>query len=743
MSEGGVQFVPGSMLELFRVEVENQAAVLNSRLLELERNPNRISLIEPLMRAAHSIKGAARIVNHPLAVTVAHVLEDVFVAAQNRELGLEARHIDRLLQAVDLLSRLSLLPEDKLADGPDAALQAEVDAMAANVGALLEEGGGPVPMAGDSEPASAEREEGGGGRMLRVNAANLDELMGLAGEALVEARRLRPFTESMLRLKRRQGELATVLDHLHETLHAGTAGERSVEYLRQAQQLTLACRRTLAEQLALLDQFDRQTSYLTQRMYREVSASRMRPFADAVGRMQRMVRDLARSLGKEARLEIKGLETLVDRDVLEKIETPLNHLLTNAVDHGIESRDERLAVGKPSEGLIVLEARHSAGLLVITVSDDGMGVPLGKLRQTVIEKNLATADMVADMSEPELLEFLFLPAFSMKGEITEISGRGVGLDAVLSAIQEIRGSLRTFTKAGQGTRFQLHLPLTLSVVQGLLVGIGGEPYAIPLARVDRALKLETGDIFSLEGREYFLLDGERIGLVAACQVLGLADAGEAPGGALSVVVVSDRHNRFGVVVEKFLGERSLVVQALDPRLGKIQDVSAATLMEDGAPALILDIDDLVRSIDKLVSSGRLDRMERMPARAGAAAKRVLVVDDSLTVREVERKLLENHGYQVDVAVDGMDGWNAVRTGTYDLVVSDIDMPRLNGIELVGMIRGNSALRHLPIMIVSYKDREEDRRRGLEAGANYYFAKGSFHDEALLEAVVDLIGEAVQ
>lgn len=743
----GDTFAPGSMMELFRVEVENQVGTLNGNLLELEANSRKVSLLEPLMRAAHSIKGAARIINHPLAVTVSHALEDVFVAAQNQDITLAAEHVDLLLKGSDMLVRLSLLPEEEVVAEARGPLFAEVAAMAEALAAMargdtLPSREGAVPEAQEcpeveprSEPVAL------GQKLLRVNAANLDELLGLAGEALVEARQLRPFTDALLRLRRRQSELGLALDHLQECLL--TDPERAADTLRQAQSLALECRKTLAEELVHLDQFDRRTSYLTQQMYKEASASRMRPFADGVSRMPRMVRDLARSLGKEVRLEILGLETLVDRDILEKIEAPLNHLLTNAVDHGIEFPGERLAVGKPAEGVVHLEARHVAGMLSITVADDGMGVPLERLRQAVIERGLASAEMVARMSEAELLEFLYLPAFSMKDVVTEISGRGVGLDVVLSAIQEVRGSLRTFSEAGRGTRFQLNLPLTLSVVQGLLVGIGGEPYAFPLARVHRALKLAPKDIFSLEGREYFQLQDERVGLVAAYQVLGLSNPKEMQGGEFSVVVISDRHNRFGLVVDRFLGERGLVVHALDPQLGKIKDISAATLMEDGAPALILDVDDLVRSIEKLVSVGSLDPMNQHQARDSAAtAKRVLVVDDSFTVREVEKKLLENRGYRVEVAVDGMDGWNAVRTGSFDLVISDIDMPRLNGIELVGLIRKNQALKNLPIMIVSYKDREEDRHRGLEAGANYYFTKGSFHDEALLDAVVDLIGEAV-
>jgi two-component system sensor histidine kinase and response regulator WspE len=237
------------------------------------------------------------------------------------------------------------------------------------------------------------------------------------------------------------------------------------------------------------------------------------------------------------------------------------------------------------------------------------------------------------------------------------------------------------------------------------------------------------------------LDGENVGLISAHQVLELP-AYDPHDDVLSVLVLSDRFHRYGLVVDRFLGEHDLAVRPLDPRLGKVKDISAATLMENGTPVLILDVDDLVLSMDNLLSGGRLRKVTSGTVEQQAEIrKRVLVVDDSITVREVERKLLENRGYEVDVAVDGMEGWNAVRAGHYDLVISDLDMPRMNGIELVTRIKHDQRLKTLPVMIVSYKDREEDRMAGLEAGANTYLTKSGFHDETLVRAVIDLIGEA--
>ena len=490
-----------------------------------------------------------------------------------------------------------------------------------------------------------------------------------------------------------------------------------------------------------LELFSRRSENLSDRLYHEVIDSRMRPFADGVAGFPRMVRDLARSLGKRIHFVVEGRATRVDRDILAKLEAPLNHLIRNAIDHGIEAPDERLAAGKPAEGSILLEAGHRAGMLSITLEDDGRGVEIERLREKVRQKSLADEDMVGQMLETELLEFLFLPGFTTSDAVTEISGRGVGLDVVQSMVQDVGGVLRAQSRPGKGMSFHLQLPLTLSVTRTLLVEVEGDVYAFPLARIDRVLRVPQDEVEVIEDRQYVRFDERNIGLVPAHQILGLEGHGP-PGEELLVVVLSDRMDRYGLVVDRLLGERDLVVRPLDPRLAKTKDVSAVAFLDDNSPVLIVDVEDVVRSIDNLVTGGRLRKMTRAAATATERQrKRVLVVDDSITVREVERKLLENNGYDVEVAVDGMDGWNAVRAGSYDLIITDVDMPRMNGIELVQSIKGDPQLQALPVMIVSYKDREEDRLRGLDAGANYYLTKSSFHDETLVSAVEDLIGTA--
>ncbi len=336
-----------------------------------------------------------------------------------------------------------------------------------------------------------------------------------------------------------------------------------------------------------------------------------------------------------------------------------------------------------------------------------------------------------------------MPGFSTKDKVTEISGRGVGLDVVQNMVRAVGGFVRVSSQIGVGTRFTLQLPITMSVIRALLVRICGEPYALPLNRIDRVVMLPSAAILVLEGRQHFMMDGEPVGLVEASQVLELPTAGETGEDIYPVVVASDRSHRFGIVVDAVLGERDLEVRPLDPRLGKVPDINSASVLEDGWPVLIIDVEDLVRSVDNMLGGRRLRKVADAEAIAALSTgrRRVLVVDDSITVRELERQILEAAGYEVEVAVDGLDGWNAARTGDYHLIISDVDMPRMDGIAFVTHVKNDPRLRSIPVVIISYKDREEDRMRGLDAGANAYLTKSSFRDQTFLATVVDLIGEA--
>ena len=743
-----------SLLELFRLEAEGQTAALSAGVLAIEQLNASPLALESMMRAAHSLKGAARIVGLEPAVQVAHALEDVFAAAGKGTVRIRPEHADVLLAAIDFLGTIAEADDSLAPDGPWSERAAEVVIRLASLPTATPTAPAatpPRPSAAESappqaaEPAEAEATASRGldptDRVVRVSADSLTRLVGLAGEALVETRQMRPFVDALLTFRSAQVELCDALAALAEKLEAGElvvgGAAATVAAIRRRADVGLA---TLARHADDFESFARRNEDLSNRLHHEVIASRMRPLADGIRGFPRLVRDLARALGKEIRFEVVGAQTGVDRDILDKLEAPLSHLIRNAIDHGLETTTERTAAGKPASGTIRLEARHRAGMLHITLADDGRGIEGERLRERALSKGLVTQAVAEQLSELELLEFLFLPGFTTSERVTEISGRGVGLDVVQSMVKGVGGTVRVASQPGVRTVFTLQLPITMSVIRALLVQIAGEPYAFPLTRIDHILPVPQAAIRTVEGRQYFDRDGVATGLVLAAQILELV--GPQPSDPMPVVVVSDRGQQFGMIVDAFLGERDLEVRPLDTRLGKVADINSASLLESGDPVLIVDVEDLVRSIDNVLSGRRLSRVEfEKLAEEARPRKRILVVDDSITVRELERQLLQSRGYAVDVAVDGMDGWNAVRGTPYDLIVTDVDMPRMDGIGLVSLIKADPARREIPVVIVSYKDREEDRLRGLDAGANRYLTKSSFHDETFVDTIVDLIGEA--
>jgi two-component system sensor histidine kinase and response regulator WspE len=384
-------------------------------------------------------------------------------------------------------------------------------------------------------------------------------------------------------------------------------------------------------------------------------------------------------------------------------------------------------------------------MLLVRVTEDGRGIDPDGLRRRIVERGLAEASIVERLDGAELHDFLFLPGFSTAASVTEVSGRGVGLDVVQSMVHEVGGAVRVESRPGRGTTFELQLPVTRSVVRAAIVEVAGQPLALPLARLQRVVRVAADQVTTVEGRRQFEHEGGTVGLIRFATLLdfGGGDVREPDGDAEtieSVVVVGDAAGRCGLVVDRFLGEQDLVVRRLDPRFGRIPHVHAAAMLEDGSPILILDVEDVVKSIRQLLGEGRVRGTGRARVRdADRRAKRVLVVEDSITVREVERQILRQMGLDVETAVDGVDGWNALQQGGYDLVVTDIDMPRMNGIEFVRTLRADERFRTIPVIVVSYKDRDSDRQAGFDAGADMYLTKGSFREGSFTEAVRDLLG----
>jgi len=731
------------MFDLFLIELQNSLHVIGNNLLEIEDTPEDNGLLEAMMRAAHSIKGAARMIGIEAVVKLSHFMEDVFVAAQNHKINLHKESIDQLFFCVDILKQLGDCSSTEVSDWSNE----NTESIHQNIYALkiIQSGASaPIPSTKieikEKQSNTEKKPKVKTENIVRVSAERINKLVGLAGELTVTTNWVREYSDSMLQLKRKHNEMLDQVERLRSLLDDSNHTELERKLITDLQHNAEHYREGLTTHIFSLDNFDRRSSSLCSQINHEVIASRMRPFSDSTQGYKRMVRDISNSLNKKVTLEIHGENTAVDRDILEKLDAPLNHMIRNAIDHGIELPEERLLKGKPETGTIIVNASHQAGRLLIQVKDDGRGVDIEELRDKILNKNLVNEQMAASLSKTELLDFLFLPSFSTRSEVTELSGRGVGLDIVHSALQEVRGKLHADTEIDHGMEINMELPLTLSVIRSLLVKIKNELYAFPLAKIQSLFSIKKQDISILEDKQYITVNDKHIGLIHCAQILGEQNKTTANEN-IPVIIIGDWNMSYGLVVDELIGEKSLALRTLNKKLGKIKDISAAALTDDGEPVLVFDTDDLLQSIQDIISGKDLYKIGSINEFNTSSTKRVLIVDDSLTVREIEKKLLESRGYLVDVAVDGVDGWNTVRSGNYDLVISDVDMPRMNGIELIKLIKGDAALRNLPVMMVSYKDRAEDKQKGLEAGADYYLTKGSFHDDTLIDAVVDLIGEA--
>jgi two-component system sensor histidine kinase and response regulator WspE len=787
-----------SLHELFKGEAEMHAAALSEGLVQLEGTSDAAT-VEPLMRAAHSIKGAARVIGLDIAVRLAHAMEDVLVAMQKGREAIQASRIDQLLKGSDLLASLARVEEPEVpawTTANDAAVTALVeslrvapptnDAVAASVVATQQvREVSAAPMSEPQVPATIDQEKrvsqpsdevvastltsppqehpsasvaphatpaapSSRASSVRVTAEKLDRLLQLAGETMLESRRLAAIRTEAGDLKRELTRLEDELDQLRSVVRRAGLDP---SLLAPARGILDRSRGRVLSHLLTVENAIRRGEETSTQLYHEVLSSRMRPFSDVTAALPRTVRDVARALGKDAKLEIIGENVPVDRDILARLDAPLNHMLRNALDHGIESPDERRARGKSPQATLRVEARHHAGQLRVRVSDDGRGIDLDALRERIVRKQLASSEMAAGLDRQELLEFLFLPGFSTAQKVTEYSGRGVGLDVVQTTAREIGGVARIHTELGKGTVFELDLPITLSVIRALLVDVCGETLAFPLARIDRVVQPERAAITTVAGRMQFILEDAdaaqgsttsavsmttSIGIVEAGRVLQLGEPRTEVDRA-NIVVLGSGDERYGFAVDGLVGEEDLVVRALDERLGKVAHLSASAVRENGEPVLIVDTEDIIQSVRMALNEGRLRGARPAIENSARRMRRALVVDDSATVREVERQLLLRMGFAVETAVDGLDGWHQLRDGLFDLVISDIDMPRMNGIEFVRTLRADPRFTSIPVIVVSYKDREEDRRAGLEAGATAYLTKGAFQDSTFADTVRDILG----
>jgi len=675
-------------IEIFCREAEEHLASLQSGLLVLEKNPTRTTLLHELLRNAHTLKGSARMVGLAEVSAIAHIMEEQLKGMEEGKLRVEPAAIDLLLKGADAIALLT----SALAQGEEPAFDVERFLADYQRG----EAGRPVP----EERRESRVEQTGD--TVRAKVRTLDALVNLVGEMIINKKRLEA---KLARLK----EIAAGAD--------------------PATALQLASfRRELEEDVLYLD-------YLIGELHGEAMGLRMLPLHSICDGFERLVRDLAQRLGKEVAFELSGGSIEMDRLLLEGLKPMLIHLLTNAVSHGIEAPDTREAAGKLRQGKVSITAQHEGSTVKVSVRDDGGGLNAHRIREVALSRGAIDRREAEALSDEEAFYLTLRTGFSTAEAVTDISGRGVGLDVVKRNIERLKGNLTLASEPGRFTELTLQLPLTLSVIEALMVASGAESYAIPINYVQEILTLRDSEILTIGAREVIKVRGTTTQLCTLADLLGLPQESSSAGrGKLTAVVLKLCDQRLACLVDAQQGNCEVVVKGLGKQFKNVEFLFGATIMGDGTPALILNVPDLFAAAAQAAQPGLRRRVEAERRRG-----RLLVVDDSITTRTMEQSILAAHGYQVQTAVSGEDALEKASAERFDLVISDVEMPGINGFELTRQLRATAEYRETPIIVVSSLAKDEHKRQALEAGAQAYIVKGAFDQGVLLETVHTLIG----
>ncbi|MHB1188354.1 hybrid sensor histidine kinase/response regulator [Thiobacillus sp.] len=755
------------LLATFRVEADEHLQAMASGLLALEKTPpaeRQAEIVETIFREAHSLKGAARAVNLMEIESVCQALESVFAALKGKRLAVSPPLLDLLQQAVDALGGL-LAPgavHSRSRSPAVAALMRRLDDAATGTPFASEiphAAETPAAALPDAPPTAAAGPPPHAPDLaadtVRISTAKLDAVMRQVEELLSprlaagqRARELRETVAALVAWRKERARIQPAL-RLVERAYARTlkdtcsARERQalpllLEYL-DAEPLNL---KTLEDRLARLTraaEHDRRTlSGMSDGLLHDVKEMQLLPFASLLDPFPRFARELARGQGKEVELALHGGEIEIDRRILEAMKDPLIHLLRNAIDHGIEPPAVRADQRKPARGTITLTVSlQDGGKVEVRVADDGAGIDASGMKAAAGRLGLVSGEEAERLDEAAAQALAFQSGVTTSPLITDLSGRGLGLAIVREKVERLGGSITLESQPGAGTAFRIVLPLTLATFRGILVRAGEQLCVIPAARVERVTRVAGPDIQTVENRETIPLDGQAVALVWLGDVLELPrrEAAEPAGGGPAVVLGSDL-GRVAFRVDAILGEQEVLVKTLGPQLARVRNVAGASVLGTGQVVPVLNVPDLLKSAVKQATAPRAPIAAGKP---GAAEKpSILVVEDSITSRALLKHILESADYAVATAVDGIDAYTALKTGTFDLVVSDVEMPRMDGFDLTARIRADKQLAELPVVLVTALGSREHRERGIDVGANAYIVKSSFDQSNLLDVIRRLL-----
>ena len=739
------------LLATFKVEAEEHLKAITSGLLELEKTPTaerQLEIVEAAFREAHSLKGAARAVNMTEMEAVCQSVEGIFAALKQEAIAPSPELCDLLHPAVDALRRVLLADGSERATSEESQLRQLIERLEeASKGSLPR---GKVPPISDPRMEIAQEEHpipalpSATVDTVRISTTKLGSLL-LQGEELLTSKlasiqRAAELGEVNAALAEWKKERARIKERVSGARVRRSEVEALREFVERNDQACASVETKLASVKKLADLDQRMLGRLVDDLLVEMKGLAMLPFSWVLEIFPRLIRDLSRDQEKEVELLIEGGEIEIDRRILEEVKDPLIHLVRNCIDHGIEKPEERRRKKKPSRGTVTIAISQKNGNKVeVLIADDGAGIDIAKVRSAALGLGVVSRDEAEKLNQQETLSLIFQSGISTSLMITDISGRGLGLAIVREKVEKLGGVISVESEPDIATTFRLVLPLTLATFRGILVRVNEHFFILPLTSVERTLNFKRESIRTAENRETIQLNGYVVPLARLGDALELPRkraAGDSTD-AMPALVLGLAEKRIAFVVDEILNEQEVLVKGLGKQLSRVRNIAGATVLGSGRVVPVINVPDLMKSAVRL-SATPIKQAAAAAEKEEAEKKSVLVVEDSITARALVQNILEAAGYTVATAVDGIDGFTQLRSGQFDIVVSDVDMPRMNGFDLAAKIRADKKLSELPVVLVTALESREDRERGIDVGANAYIVKSSFDQSNLLEVIRRLV-----
>ena len=746
------------LLATFRVEAGEHIAGMSSGLIELEKTSGaekQMEIIETIFREAHSLKGAARAVNMTEIEAICQSLESVFAALKRKDIVLSPELFDVLHKAVDTLSDFLLSIGAVRTDSEKSLIKELIRRLE---GELKEQGSGvrdQVPQTPETRPLTPSMAHSVSDT-IRISTSKLDSVLLKAEELLSEklaasqhVTEIREINTSLEVLKKGWARIHLDMQAIEESFKRNGKSNwqakknsqilKLIEFMEWNTDFFKSLQRNFTAMEKSAEHHQRSLGAMVDDLLDDMKKVLMLPFSSLLETFPKLVRDLSHDKGKDAELVIRGGDIEIDRRILEEMKDPLIHLVRNCIDHGIEKPEERARREKLFSGTIKIDISHfNSKKVEILISDDGAGIDPAEIKAVSLKAGVLSQEEAERMNEQDVLSLIFLSGVTTSPIITDISGRGLGLAIVQEKVKKLGGSISCQTNRGAGTTFRIVLPLTLATYRGVLVRIDEHLLIIPTINIDSVKRIRTDEIKTVENKETISFDGRTVSFVPLDAVLELPQKEKIGQSAefIQAVVLSAAEKCIAFGVDEVLNEQEVLVKGLGKQLSRVRNIAGATILGTGKVVPILNVPDLMKSAVKVTA---------VPARAAVAAeevkakrKSILVVEDSITARTLLKNILGAAGYNVKTAVDGIDAFTILKTEDFDLVVSDIDMPRMNGFDLTSKIRADKKLSELPVVLVTALESREDKERGIDVGANAYIVKSSFDQSNLLETIKRLI-----